>query len=180
MGHIQRLRRTLPRDPPSLLDLGMGRGRDLICFARRGFRVLGVDLASEAIEKGERRAERLGVAIRTVRADLRSYRPRGRFDVVYSNGTLSCLPPELRAARFGDFQSATVRGGIHAVNVFVPGPRGPSPPDEQGLPYRPGELANRYAGWEILESREIDFPCHYRGGAPHRHRLEALVARKLD
>ena len=49
---VVRLVRSLPRSPRTLVDLGSGEGRDSIYFARRGYRVLGVDISSVGGTKG--------------------------------------------------------------------------------------------------------------------------------
>jgi ubiquinone/menaquinone biosynthesis C-methylase UbiE len=178
---VFRLKKTLPRKPPSLIDLGMGRGRDLIYFGSRGFRVLGVDISAGGIEKAKRRAARYQIPIRTQLADLRTYRVKGHFDVVFSSTTLNHFPPRLRAARLAHFKAATIPGGIHAVNAFVPKPpRSVAPDMEPGQsPFRSGELRGYYRDWQVLESGTFEFGCHF-GGAPHRHSLDVVVARKPE
>jgi tellurite methyltransferase len=181
MARVFRLKRTLPRDPPWLIDLGTGRGRDILYFARRGFRVVGVDIAPAGIERARRRAARLGVPIRTEVGDLRTYRLKHRFDVVFSSTSLNCLPATARSGRFAHFQASTTVGGIHAVNAFVAGQGLPDPPDvEPSLrPFRPGELRGYYRDWTILESSQLEFPCRF-GGRPHHHRVDAVVARRPE
>ncbi len=43
-------------DYPSILDLGCGRGRHSLELARRGYRVTGIDLSENAIEKAQKKA----------------------------------------------------------------------------------------------------------------------------
>ncbi len=176
---VVRLKTTLGRRSPSLIDLGMGRGRDLIYFAPNGFRVLGIDISPVGLEKAKRRAARLRVPIRTQLGDIRTHRLKGKFDVVFSSCTLNNLPPKLRARRFAHFKAATARGGIHAVNAFVPKPNvKPSPDmDTNESPYRSGELRGYYWDWHILDSREFEFDCNF-SGIPHRHALDVVIARR--
>ncbi len=49
--------------PGWLIDLGCGTGRLLVPFARRGFRVLGVDLSEEMLRVAGEKAAAAGVAI---------------------------------------------------------------------------------------------------------------------
>jgi tellurite methyltransferase len=156
----------------------MGRGRDVIYFARRGFRVSGVDLSPAGPAKANRRATRLRTRIHTEVADLRTYRLPGKFDVVFSSSALNHLPPAVRRRRFASFRAATSPGGIHAVNAFVPTPGLPALPDMEpdAYPFRPGELRGYYRDWSILENREFGFDCPF-GGFPHRHSMEVVVAR---
>ena len=173
------LKKTLGSRRPSLVDLGMGRGRDLIYFARHGFRVLGIDISPEGLERARRRASRFHIPIRTELGDLRTVRLKGMFEVVYSSCALNHLPATLRAGRFAHFKAVTVPGGIHAVSALVPQPSRRHPPElEPGASlFRPGELRGYYADWEILESGESDFECRW-GDVPHRHVVDDLIARK--
>jgi tellurite methyltransferase len=176
---IARLKRTLPHDPPSLVDLGMGRGRDIIFLAGRGFRVLGIELSELGIRRAERRAARFSIPIRTQRADLRTVRLTGRYDVVYSSTALNHLPRKIRARRLEHFRSVTAPGGIHAVNAFVRHPRvgtGPEP-GSNGTPFDSGELRRHYRDWEILEAEERPFDC-LGDGRPHQHSVDVVIARR--
>lgn len=179
IGSIRRHRRLLGARTPRVIDLGMGRGRDMIFLGRRGFRVFGVDRWDAAMERGRRRAARLGLRFPMAVADLRGYRFPHPFDVVFSSTTLNCLPPAERPRRFESFQRGTRPGGLHAINVFVRGQGlGPGPEAEPLLaPYRRGELRSYYRDWDVLEARGLVFPCASPGPA-HRHAVEAIVARK--
>jgi len=173
------LRRTLGRPRPRLLDLGMGRGRDLIYFSRRGFRTLGVDISPAGLEKAKRRAARLDTPIRTRLADIRSLRLNERFDVVYSSTTMNYLQPRLRAGRFARYRTWTRPGGIHAVNAFTSDDGWEAPPDVDPnvQPFRPGELLGYYRGWRIIESRDFDYDCRF-GGPAHQHTVDVVIARR--
>ncbi|MDE1835096.1 MAG: methyltransferase domain-containing protein [Euryarchaeota archaeon] len=157
----------------------MGRGRDLIFLSRHGFRVLGVDRDPMAIARARRRAAGLGLPIRTELADLRTYRLRGSYEVLFSSSALNHLPPSGRARRFAHFQRATVPEGIHAINVFDAKEYArPSPDiDPGGLPFRRGELRSYYRRWSVLEDRELALECRF-GGRPHRHFWQVIVAQK--
>ncbi len=57
---------------PTLLDLGCGRGRHSINFAKRGYRVTGVDLAPTAISSAKMSAAQAGEAIDFRVGDMRA------------------------------------------------------------------------------------------------------------
>jgi len=161
-----------------LIDLGAGEGRDLIHFAKHGFRVIGVDISRVGLEKARRRAAKLKLPVRIQCADIRTYRMPGKFDVVFSSGTLGNLASEERARRVEHFKRATVRGGINAMNAFVNKPylRPPPEMDRSETPYRSGELLGYYWDWQILESGEFEFACN-SSGIPHRHAMDIVIAR---
>jgi SAM-dependent methyltransferase len=56
--------------PGRLIDLGCGTGRLLLDFAARGFSVLGVDLSEEMLHVAAAKAERAGVRVQLLKANL--------------------------------------------------------------------------------------------------------------
>ena len=175
---VVRIARTLPRSHRTLVDLGSGEGRDSIYFARRGFRVLGVDISSVGVRKSEQRAARLGVKARFRIGDMRTYRLSQRVDVVFSSGALNNLPRRIRASRFEHFKANTVPGGINAMNADVPKPYiPPYSMNPFATPFRSGELLGYYWDWEILDSGQGEFISN-SGGVPHRKAMDMVIARK--
>ncbi len=177
---LLRIARTLPRSPRTLVDLGCGEGRDSIYFARRGYRVLGVDISSVGVRKAERRAARLGVEARFLVGDLRTFRLGRPVDVVFSSGALNNLPRRLRAARFEHFKASTRPGGINAMNADVPKPYiPPQTSNPFASPFRSGELLGYYGDWQIMDSGQVEFVSN-SGGNPHRKAMDVVIARKPD
>ena len=177
---VIRIARSLPRSPRTLVDLGSGEGRDSIYFARRGYRVLGVDISSVGVRKAERRASRLGVNVRFLVGDIRTYRLSRRVDVVFCSGALNNLPRRIRAARFEHFKAHTAPGGINAMNADVPKPYIPlHSMNPFSSPFRSGELLGYYGDWQILDSGQVEFVSN-AGGVPHRKAMDVVIARKPD
>lgn len=175
---VARIDRSLPRSPRSLVDLGCGEGRDPIFFARRGYRVLGVDISSVGIRKAKQRASRLGVSARFLVGDIRTYRLKRPADVVFSSGALNNIPRRLRKARFEHFKASTKPGGINAMNADVPKPYiPPQTTNPFASPFRSGELLGYYWDWEILDAGQGEFISH-SGGVPHRKAMDVVIARK--
>lgn len=162
-----------------VIDLGCGEGRDLIHFAKAGFHSVGVDLSEPGLAKAQRWAAEEGLAVRTVQASLQEYRLEELYDVVYSSGTLTYVPPELRDEVFANYQRHTRPGGLNVFNVFVEKPYLGVPHDwgADEFFYRSGDLLAYYWDWEILSFSEFEFDCS-SGGAPHRHAINVMVARK--
>jgi tellurite methyltransferase len=177
---VVRIARSLPSSPPTLVDLGSGEGRDSIYFARRGYRVLGVDISSVGVRKAERRAVRLGVDVRFRVGDLRTYRLRHRVDVVFCSGALNNLPRRIRATRFEHFKANTTLGGINAMNADVRKPYiPPQTTNPFASPFQSGELLGYYWDWQILESGQVEFISD-ASGVPHRKAMDVVIARKPD
>ena len=63
----------------SILDMPCGSGRHTVALAQRGFIVTGVDRTQQFLDNAERAAEKAGVAVELVEADMREFR-RGAFD----------------------------------------------------------------------------------------------------
>lgn len=72
-------------DARSVLDCSCGIGTQALGLAGLGYRVVGSDISSGAIERAQREAERLAVEARFLVADFRDLgRVEGEFDVVIS------------------------------------------------------------------------------------------------
>ena len=69
---------------PNILDLPCGHGRHSIEFARRGLRVVGVDLNEEPLEKAYWAAREAGVKVDLRRVDMREIEFREEFDAVFN------------------------------------------------------------------------------------------------
>ncbi len=167
--------------PPSrrLIDLGFGEGRDLVAFARGGFQVEGVDSSTVGAKKAREWLRSEGLAGHVEVGDIRTVVLSAEYGIVYSSGTMTYLPPEIRAARMEHFKARTLSGGLHAMNAFVTKPFLDSPPDwgrdEQF--YRSGELMGYYWDWEIIDGNETTFACD-SGGTTHVHAMDTVLARK--
>ncbi len=94
--------------PGTALDVACGEGRNANWLAQQGWRVQAVDFAAAGVDKGRRLAEQAGVDIEWVVADVVSYRPPSRFDLVLI-AYLHLQPPHC---------AVMVR---NAVDVLAPG-----------------------------------------------------------
>ena len=79
-----------------ILDVGCGQGRDALFLARRGHRVVGVDLSPNGIRDLQTVAENENLAIEGVVADISSFEPDGTFDVLLIDRTLHMLAEDAR------------------------------------------------------------------------------------
>jgi SAM-dependent methyltransferase len=85
--------------PGRALDLGCGTGTDAIDLARRGWQVVGIDFASEAIDKAKAKAAAAGVKVDFVVGDVSRLRDAGitgPFDVLIDIGCYHAIPAGLR------------------------------------------------------------------------------------
>jgi tellurite methyltransferase len=69
----------------SVLDMGMGEGRNAVFLAQKGYKVTGVDISSVAIKKSYILAREHGVKIKGIVASLKKYSiPPESFDAIIS------------------------------------------------------------------------------------------------
>jgi SAM-dependent methyltransferase len=104
-----------------LLDLGCGTGRHLTHFARRGWRVTGVDLAEPMLARAAAKLRRLGAQAELYRADILdlSFLPAESFDaVICMFSTLGMIEsPEMRLRALRQAGRCLVPGGRMVLHV---------------------------------------------------------------
>ncbi len=151
--------------PGTVLDLASGTGRNATWLAARGWAVTAVDGAATAIDLLQKRSAKLGVALRTVVADLE------RADYVIEpaswDAIIICYYLQrdlIEPAKLGVRPGGTMIVVVHTTE-------GQEQPTESRT--RPGELAEYFEGWEILHQYE---------GKPddpeHRRAVAEIVARR--
>lgn len=69
-----------PAEGQSILDVGCGTGRHSVELARRGYKVVGIDLSSGMLVQARKAAEAAGVEVEFIKADATEYRPETQFD----------------------------------------------------------------------------------------------------
>jgi SAM-dependent methyltransferase len=128
--------------PGRALDIACGQGRNAVWLASMGWSVTGVDWSEVGIDGARRLAERTGVDVEWVVADLTSWKPDpGAYDlvvVVYLQP-----PPELRALAWRLAASAAAPGG----RLIVIGHDSTNLTDGYGGPQHPDHL---YAASEVV------------------------------
>ena len=75
----------------TVLDVGVGQGRDAIPLAQMGHRVLGIDLSSIGIEQLKKAAASQHLSIDAEVADLCTYSPTERLDIILFDRTLHMI-----------------------------------------------------------------------------------------
>lgn len=73
------------------LDIGCGAGVFTVWLAQSGMETVGIDLFPEAITMARARAERAGIDVKLVAADLFEFSPDRPFDLVFDSGCLHSL-----------------------------------------------------------------------------------------
>ena len=140
-----------------VLCLGEGEGRNAVFLAGLGHRVVAVDQSAVGLAKARQLAERRGVAIETVQADLSRFaiEPGAWAGVV----SIFChLPTAIRIPLHRAVVSGLAPGGAFILEAYTPaqlgrGTGGPQDPDM--LPTLAG-LIEELAGLEFVHARELE------------------------
>jgi SAM-dependent methyltransferase len=107
-----------PLMPGRALDIGSGEGGDALWLATRGWRVTGVDIAVNALDKARARAEAVdpsaAARIEWQQRDLTAWAPDSRsYDLVSAH--FMHLPEPTRSALFRSLAAAVAPGGTLLV-----------------------------------------------------------------
>jgi SAM-dependent methyltransferase len=143
--------------PQKVLCLADGEGRNGVYLAKLGHQVLSVDASTVGLRKAARLAEREGVPLETLHADLTEHTlPAETFDAVVS---IFCHVPEAGRPHLHRQVARTLKpGGILILEAYTPAqvPRDTGGPDTPDRTPTAAELEAAYAELEILSSREFD------------------------
>jgi SAM-dependent methyltransferase len=142
--------------PGRALDLACGEGQNAIWLATLGWDVIGVDFSEVAIAKARARADRDGVDVDFLCADLLTYEPAASsFDLVLL--LYFHLPPHELRTVLARAASALAMGGTlvvlgHDRTNITDGVGGPSDPS---IHYTPDELESALPGLEIVKATRV-------------------------
>jgi tellurite methyltransferase len=144
----------------SVLDLGCGLGNFSLEAGRRGHRVLAVDASPTAVARLNQDATREGLSMRGIQADIENWTIDESYDTIVVIGLLMFFRHETALKLLTAIQEQVKPGGRAIVNVLIEGTTylGMFDPDNYCL-FRRNELEERFASWNILESRYQTFPA---------------------
>ncbi|MFD0744019.1 class I SAM-dependent methyltransferase [Phytohabitans flavus] len=165
----------------SVLDIGCGNGRNLLPFVDKRCVLYAIDADPGAVRETRQRFSDLPPArLRVSVADVRSFLPDRRFDLVICHGVLHFLAKRDRERAYGRIASWVAPGGLVSIVAF--NKRIPIPDDLAPLMPEPaedsGELLDAFPGWERIKFRSYDFQDEHDGGRiRHDHSIDRLIAR---
>ncbi|MBI9011363.1 MAG: methyltransferase domain-containing protein [Clostridiales bacterium] len=169
-----------PTKPLSLLDIGCGEGKDAVFFARCGYQVSAFDISNAGIEKTKKLAEKANVYVDVFKANILDFRLEKKYDILFSNGVLHHVKPELREEIFSNYKEFTKDGGINALQCLIEKPFISDIPGKYSLSeqWKSGQLFTLYHDWYLEECSEDVFDCN-SSGIPHKHAVNRMYARKM-
>ena len=74
-----------------ILDLGCGTGRFTIELAKRGFRMVGLDLTDEMTEAAQRNTKNANVNIKFIKGDIRDFHLKKKIGIIWARGSIGDL-----------------------------------------------------------------------------------------
>jgi tellurite methyltransferase len=142
-----------------ILDFGCGLGNLSLAAGRRGHRVLAVDASPTAITRLNKDAQREGLPVRGIQADIENWTIADLYDTIVAIGLLMFFRHET-ALKLLTIQEHVKSGGWAIVNVLIEGTTylGMFDPENYCL-FRRNDLEERFAGWTIMESSTQTFPA---------------------
>ena len=144
----------------SVLDMGMGEGRNAVFLAQKGYKVTGVDLSSVAVKKSYLLAQEFGVKIKGVVASLKDYKINpGTFDAIIcfywvDRGMVEKIKTWLKPGGVLIYEAYTLR-----EKQRDPGKRS-DPLDDNYL--REEELLKFFPGMRVLKYQEPHHEKEFR------------------
>lgn len=162
-----------------VLAVADGEGRNSVFLAKHGHDVTAIDVSERALEKAERLAERSGVHVKFLQADLIDFDwPVDQYDVIVAI-FIQFAGPGGRAKMFEGFRRAVRPGGLLLMQGYRPeqlelGTGGP--PHAENM-YTENMLRAAFAGWRINHLQSADLTL--REGVAHSgpSAVISLVAR---
>jgi tellurite methyltransferase len=170
----------------SVLDLGMGEGRDVIFLASLGFSVEGVDISSSALKKTISIASERGLKIKASEGDVRFFKFKQGYDAVVCLGVLQLFSIDDIIKVVSAIKENVISGGLVAISSFtVDNPLEKCPYPSLDGTYREyylfkkGEMWSFFSDWKILEYSEYMSKIHKHGDEKlHKHGMVSMIARK--
>jgi SAM-dependent methyltransferase len=163
-------------EPGRALDVACGEGRNAVWLAERGWRVTAVDFSDVAIDKGRALAERRGVEVDWVVADVLAYEPEpAAFDlavVLYLQLPHDELVLAIRSAAAALRPGGTLFVLGHDSTNLVDGHGGPRDPS---VLFTPEDVTRELAGFELERAEKVDRVVTLERDAGTAVAIDALV-----
>lgn len=140
-----------------VLCLAEGEGRNAVFLARRGYRVTAVDASAVGLAKAERLAEKHGVRIETVHADLADYALGDeRWEGIVS--IFAHVPPPIRTRLHAQMSQGLKPGGVLLLEAYTPAQigRGTGGPGAPEMMMSAAQLREELAGMDFQHLQELE------------------------
>lgn len=153
-AHSEVVQATQVIAPCAVLDMGCSSGRNALFLSQNGFDVTAVDANPNAIGMLQSIIEQEGINnIKAQVYDINNARLDQDYGFIACTVTLMFLDPNCVAAVIKDMQDHTVSGGYNLIVCAMDTDEYPCPMNFP-FTFRPGELSQAYAEWELIKYNE--------------------------
>jgi len=165
----------------SVLDLGVGDGRNVLFLAEAGFRVTGVDISSEALKLFTKKIPtKLIDNVTLIKSDITKFDFREHYDIIISAVTLNFLDRGSISSLINKIKEHTKPGGINILTVYTIN----NPVKEKfNYLFKKGELLTFYdKSWVVIEHKEEYKTGKEKHGAGQEHyhyTTELMIKKKI-
>lgn len=137
----------------SALDAGCGEGQDLAFLAERGYAATGAEFTAAGAEKARRLLAARGLAGTVLEADLRTWVPPARYDLVLAVNSVQFLGAAAPGC-LDRLAEAVAPGGVLALSLFAREAAQAALAGTLWFTTLP-ELLARFSGWQCLEAARL-------------------------
>ena len=137
--------------PGRALDIATGKGRNALFLAEKGFTVDGIDISEVGLQQAQRQAEKQGVTLNLIQADLASFEfPDSAYDLILNiNFLLRSLVPKIK--------NALRPGGYIIFDTYLIDQQDLGHPRNPAYLLNHNELLDLFRGFRILCYQEGKF-----------------------
>ena len=137
--------------PGRALDIATGKGRNALFLAEQGFTVDAIDISEVGLQQAQRQAEKQGLTLNLVQADLASFEfPDSAYDLILNiNFLLRSLVPKIK--------HALLPGGYIIFDTYLLDQQDLGHPRNPAYLLNHNELLDLFRGFRILCYQEGKF-----------------------
>lgn len=137
--------------PGRALDIATGKGRNALFLAEQGFTVDAIDISEVGLQQAQRHAEKQGLTLNLVQADLASFEfPDSAYDLILNiNFLLRSLVPKIK--------NALLPGGYIIFDTYLIDQQDLGHPRNPAYLLNHNELLDLFRGFRILCYQEGKF-----------------------
>jgi tellurite methyltransferase len=167
------------KEDGSVLDLGVGDGRNVLFLAEAGFKVTGVDVSAEALKSFTKKiSNKLINKITLIKSDITKFEFKDKYDIILSNVTLNFLNKVEIQRLINNIKEHTKIGGINIITAYTVNNH---IKDKFNYLFKKGELLTFYdKEWTIIEHKE-EYKTEkekHGTGPEHFHYMTELMVMK--
>ncbi len=161
------------KDYGSVLDLGVGHGKNSLFLAKKGFELTGVDFSKSGIESFLDSAKNEGLEVKGILMDITKFVFSKKYDIIISTATLNFLKKEEIYDLIKKIKDNTEEDGLNVIMAFTDA----VPSKVLTYSFKKNELRDAYKDWKILYYDEyLTSVEEHKNQGPHRHSCAFLIA----